>query len=207
MFQSKSYKYPKFFIVSGGTRVLVIALALFGSLSLASAQNRFVHLPSYPAGGSLPTLLAQHDVNGDGKLDLIVMNVNATTKLETVSLLPGTGTGGYQAPKTMAYFPVSYGKPLLADVNRDGHLDLDLLFGELTVDESLPRPGRKFSVYPADFKRRRLSHWPRVRRLRHTGGRREQGWKSRLVGIAYRRPITRHFTYLWATGMAPSALL
>jgi hypothetical protein len=38
--------------------------------SLSAAQNRFVRVPSYAAGGKLPTLLAQHDVNGDGKLDL-----------------------------------------------------------------------------------------------------------------------------------------
>src|SRR4051812_23712714 len=94
MSQSRSYEFPKFFIVSADKLVLVIALALFGPLFFASAQNRFVHLPSYPAGGSLPTLLAQHDVNGDGKLDVILMNINATTKVETISLLLGTGTGG-----------------------------------------------------------------------------------------------------------------
>ncbi len=88
------------------------------------AQNRFIQVPSYPAGGSLPTLLAQHDVNGDGKLDLIVLNVNTTAKTETVSLLLGTGTGGYEAPKTMATYPSSYGVPLAGDVNGDGHLDL-----------------------------------------------------------------------------------
>jgi hypothetical protein len=123
MLNPNSRLFRTSFIKSTCKWVLLIAFTLLGSLCLG-AQNRFVRLPSYPAGGSLPTLLAQHDVNGDGKLDVIVMNVNATTKLETVSLLLGTGTGGYQAPKTMAYFPVSYGKPQLADVNRDGNLDL-----------------------------------------------------------------------------------
>jgi Bacterial Ig-like domain (group 3)/FG-GAP-like repeat len=124
MSQSHSDQSSKFFISSAGKSVLVIAFILLGSLSVALAQNRFVHVPSYPAGGSLPTLLAQRDVNNDGKLDLIVMNVNPSTKLETVSLLLGTGTGGYQAPKAMSYYPVSYGRPLAADVNRDGNLDL-----------------------------------------------------------------------------------
>jgi hypothetical protein len=67
-------------------------------------------------------MLAQQDMNGDVKLNLIVMNVNATTKLEAVSLLLGTGTGGYQASMTMAYFPETYGKRQLAEANRDGYL-------------------------------------------------------------------------------------
>lgn len=117
-------QFSQFFIKGACKLLLVIAFILCGLLSVASAQNRFVHVPSYPAGGSFPTLLAQHDVNGDGKLDLIVMNINSTTQRETFSLLRGTGTGGYQAPKVMAYVPASYGKPLLADVNRDGRLDL-----------------------------------------------------------------------------------
>ena len=117
-------QFSQFFIKGACKLLLVIAFILCGLLSVASAQNRFIHLPSYPAGGSLPTLLAQRDVNGDGQPDLIVMNINSTTQRETFSLLRGTGTGGYEAPKVMAYVPVSYGKPLLADVNRDGRLDL-----------------------------------------------------------------------------------
>ncbi len=123
MLKSNSYPFRTSFIMSRFSWLLLITFAFPGFLSL-SAQNRFVHVPSYAAGGSLPTLLAQHDLNADGKLDLIVMNANATTKLETISLLLGTGTGGYLSPKSMAYYPVSYGRPLAADVNRDGHLDL-----------------------------------------------------------------------------------
>jgi hypothetical protein len=123
MLNPNFYLFLRSFIKSSSKWSLPIAFALLGSLSLVG-QNRFVQVPSYAAGGKLPTLLAQNDVNADGKIDLIVMNINTTTKLETVSLLPGTGTGGYQAPKTMSYYPVSYGVPLAADVNRDGHVDL-----------------------------------------------------------------------------------
>jgi hypothetical protein len=94
-----------------------IALTFACCATLSFAQNRFVQVPSYPTGGSLPKLLAQHDVNGDGKVDLIVLNVNATAKTETVSLLLGTGTGGYDAPKTMGTYPSSY-------LNKDGNPDL-----------------------------------------------------------------------------------
>ena len=92
-----------------------------------------MHAPSYPAGGALPTLLAQADVNDDGNLDLILMNINSSTQRETVSLLLGTGTGAYQAPKTMSYYPVSYGVPLAADVNRDGHRDLIFASGKSQI--------------------------------------------------------------------------
>jgi hypothetical protein len=144
MLKSYSYTFRTSFIRSNYKWALLIAFTLVGSLSLASAQNRFVHVPSYAAGGSLPALLAQHDVNGDGKLDLIVMNVNTTTKLETVSLLLGTGTGGYLAPKSMAYYPVSYGRPLAADVNRDGHLDLIFASGRPQVTRVYLGQGESF---------------------------------------------------------------
>ncbi len=114
----------KWFRFAPCTCALVAMVAVFGSLCVASAQNRFVQVPKYPAGGPLPILLALEDVDGDGNSDLIVMNANTTTNLETVSFLAGTGNGGFRAPKMMAYFPVSYGVPFLADVNGDGRLDL-----------------------------------------------------------------------------------
>jgi len=143
MLNSNSNSFPRHFIKSSYEWMLLIAFTLLGALSLA-AQNRFVRVPSYPAGGSLPTLLAQRDVNNDGKLDLIVMNINNATKLETVSLLLGTGTGGYQAPKTMSYYPVSYGKPLAADVNRDGHLDLIFASGRPQITRVYLGQGESF---------------------------------------------------------------
>jgi hypothetical protein len=106
------------------TFVSLAVTTLIACAGLAQAQNRFPQVSSYAAGGSLPTLLAQHDVNGDGKQDAIVLNINATSKTETVSLLLGNGVGGYETPKTMATYPSSYGTPLAADVNHDGHLDL-----------------------------------------------------------------------------------
>ena len=124
MFASHTARLSRSFVVNASVMLLLAAFVLAISPSGLPAQNRFVQVPHYPAGGSLPILLAQEDLNGDGALDLIVMNINKTTQRETVSLLLGTGKGGFQAPKTMAYFPVSYGKPMAADVNRDSHLDL-----------------------------------------------------------------------------------
>jgi hypothetical protein len=52
------------------------------------------------------------------------MNINTSTKTETIGLLPGNGSGGYEAPKTLASYPTSYGTPLVTDVNGDGKPDL-----------------------------------------------------------------------------------
>src|ERR1035441_5710712 len=101
MFKSCAYQPFNSFVMGACERMLVIGFVLGNALAVGSAQSRFVHVPSYPAGGSFPTLLAQHDVNRDGKLDFIVMNSNKATQLETVCLLLGNGMGGYEAPKTI----------------------------------------------------------------------------------------------------------
>src|SRR4051794_19739920 len=66
-----SYCFRRLFIISYKSMFLIAFTVLF-ALSLP-AQSRFVRVPSYAAGGSLPAILAQRDVNNDGKLDLIVM--------------------------------------------------------------------------------------------------------------------------------------
>ena len=53
---------------------------------------------------SSPQILAKTDVNGDGKLDLIVLNVNSQAT-QTVTLLRGDGKGGFQKPTTMLSLP------------------------------------------------------------------------------------------------------
>src|ERR1700757_2734384 len=107
---------------TGLRRLIAASLCAIGVL--AWGQSRFPSVPNYAAGGSLPIILNQHDFNGDGKLDALVMNINTATKTETISLLPGNGTGGYEAPKTLASYPTSYGTPLVTDVNSDGKPDL-----------------------------------------------------------------------------------
>ena len=107
---------------TGLRRLIAASLCAIGVL--AWGQSRFPSVPNYAAGGSLPIILNQHDFNGDGKLDALVMNINTATKTETISLLPGNGTGGYEAPKTLASYPTSFGTPLVTDVNSDGKPDL-----------------------------------------------------------------------------------
>jgi hypothetical protein len=78
---------------------------------------------SFTHGGG-PRAIAEGDVNGDGKSDLVVANVLAagSTKSGTLTVLLGNGDGTFQAP-------VNYNAQrnpwdvVLADFNGDGKLD------------------------------------------------------------------------------------
>jgi hypothetical protein len=69
--------------------------------------------------GNEPYAVAVGDFNGDGKLDLVVPNVSATT----VSILLGNGNGTFQTQSEYqaGYSPIAVG---VADLNGDGKLDL-----------------------------------------------------------------------------------
>jgi hypothetical protein len=69
--------------------------------------------------GANPTFMAQRDINGDGKRDLIVTNHDSGD----VSILLGKGDGTFAAPAT---YPASAhpNAVTIGDFNRDGKLDL-----------------------------------------------------------------------------------
>ena len=69
--------------------------------------------------GNEPYAVAVGDFNGDGKPDLVVPNVSATT----VSILLGNGNGTFQAQSQYqaGYSPIAVG---VGDLNGDGKLDL-----------------------------------------------------------------------------------
>jgi FG-GAP-like repeat len=73
---------------------------------------------SYFTIGAYPQSVAAGDVNGDGKVDLVTANDDAS-----VSVLLGTGTGGF-APDTNYTTGLGPRSVALADFNHDGKLDV-----------------------------------------------------------------------------------
>src|SRR5204862_145467 len=110
----------------GGSGTLGLNLADNGSirdlagnpLSQSNAPASFQDQVTF-ATGALPNSVAAADLNGDGRLDLAIANVNSAS----VSVLLGNGNGSFQGQTT---FAVGAGPHSVAaaDLNGDGRLDL-----------------------------------------------------------------------------------
>ena len=106
--------------------VLVAGVGLFILGSHLHAQS-FV-LASSPSVGSGPRSVMAADVNGDGKTDLITVNISDNT----LTVLTNNGGGGFALAHTFAvsncsfapYVDSSLTAVTTADVNRDGKVDL-----------------------------------------------------------------------------------
>jgi hypothetical protein len=94
---------------------------------LGNGDGTFQAAVSYGSGGQTADFVAVADVNGDGKLDLVVANICASQSNCTngsVSVLLGNGTGTFQTAVSFASggeYPVAVAA---ADVNGDGKPDL-----------------------------------------------------------------------------------
>lgn len=130
MFSFGSFRLSQAASRHPGQLITLVLFSLTAALGLAHAQNRFPPTPSsYPTGGvgySSPQILAKADVNGDGKLDLIVLNVDSQTA-QTITLLRGDGKAGFQKPTTMLSLPATAFAQITGDFNGDGRLDLAVL--------------------------------------------------------------------------------
>lgn len=103
--------------------LIAFVVASFGSRTANAASASFAAGQDFATGAN-PRAIASGDLNGDGKPDLVVPNINS----ENVSVLlnttvPGAVTSSYSLKQDFAVgvSPVSV---VLADLNGDGKLDL-----------------------------------------------------------------------------------
>jgi uncharacterized repeat protein (TIGR01451 family) len=99
------------------TRVLVVGIMVYG-IPMRSFAVEFRSATGYAVGSS-PQSVVVGDFNGDGKLDLAVLNTGSNN----VSILLGNGDGTFQAAKNFDAGDNPFGI-FLADFNGDGKLDL-----------------------------------------------------------------------------------
>jgi hypothetical protein len=99
--------------------IFLVAISVPLSSHLSSGQ---VFLPpvAYPTGALAPNGVALGDLNGDGKLDVVVAN---TDQAGSVAVLIGDGNGTLRSAVT--YPAGTYPEfVVLADFNHDSHLDV-----------------------------------------------------------------------------------
>ena len=95
---------------------------------LGNGDGTFQAAVSYGSGGASASSVAVADVNGDGKLDLVVANYCASSDCAngSVGVLLGNGDGTFQAAVPYSSGGLYTDAVVLGDLNRDGKLDLVL---------------------------------------------------------------------------------
>ena len=99
----------------------------FVGVLLGKGDGTFQPVGTYDSGGFNAFSVAVEDVNGDGKLDLVVANVCATSNCSTggaVSVLLGNGDGTFQAALSYASGGQDAYSVAVEDVNGDHKPDL-----------------------------------------------------------------------------------
>jgi hypothetical protein len=94
---------------------------------LGNADGSFKPAQTYDSGGRFANSIVVADVNGDGKLDLVVGNQclsSADCSSGAVTVLLGKGDGTFQAAQAFSSGGYSANSVLVADVNGDGIPDL-----------------------------------------------------------------------------------
>jgi hypothetical protein len=97
------------------------------SVLLGNGDGTFQTAVAYSSGGRYAQSVAVADVNHDGKPDLLVANYcagNCSTFVGGVAVLLGNGDGGFQAAISYDTSGKAANSVAVADVNRDGNMDL-----------------------------------------------------------------------------------
>jgi uncharacterized membrane protein len=95
---------------------------------IGNGNGTFKPVVNYPAANS-PFNVVAADMNGDGKLDIVVSNwgtPNASTNHGAVTVLLGKGNGTFQPMQTFPSGGAEAPSVAVADVNKDGRPDLVL---------------------------------------------------------------------------------
>jgi len=100
------------------------------TILLGKGNGTFQPAINLTNGITNPDSLAAGDFNGDGKLDLAVVNIGVSS--QQISIFLGNGDGTFQNPSTLSAGGAT-AFLTVADLNQDGHLDLlATIFGTKT---------------------------------------------------------------------------
>ena len=91
---------------------------------IGNGDGTFRPAVTYATGGRNSSALAVADLNGDGKQDVVVGNLNISIPSGTVSVLLGTGDGRFKPAVTYNSGGYAAAGLQIADVNGDGKPDL-----------------------------------------------------------------------------------
>jgi hypothetical protein len=106
---------------------------------LGNGDGTFQQGRNFVTGGHYPTGILAGDFNGDGKLDLAVVNTAAGVSYGSVAVLLGRGNGSFDPPLLYKFTHRSPYVPsaiAMGDFNGDGKLDIAVAMSNYSTNES-----------------------------------------------------------------------